>query len=318
MPKLNYAPVRTAVYQPHVEDGSPILHGLHGIGFRDLTFFSSLGSLQNALAGDHFDFLVADVSGPADPAFGFISKIRLGELSKNPFMVITVISFSAEPDVVTKAMHCGADDFIKRPVSATGLGSRARQITISRKQFVVTAEYVGPDRHAVPLANRALRTFEVPNSLWMKARYGHMHDEVVQKINKDRIAIYQERIRRIAHYTGLFALFIKDLKADAAESLRQAHNIDKLLSLLRAASNLSHDLASQTTRACADRLIALIENTGTLDMLVTEASSLHEMALDLWVATPPTASREECEAEIARSHSYISQRAIYPAFSKSN
>jgi hypothetical protein len=130
----------------------------------------------------------------------------------------------------------------------------------------------------------------------MKARYGHMHDEVVQKINKDRIAIYQERIRRIAHYTGLFALFIKDLKADAAESLRQAHNIDKLLSLLRAASNLSHDLASQTTRACADRL----------------------MALDLWVATPPTASREECEAEIARSHSYISQRAIYPAFSKSN
>ena len=147
-----------------------------------------------------------DVVACADPVeFGDKAKIRSNRIGWDPFVNVVVSLWNSAPEVVDKVMKSGADDLITRPMSRSQIISRIERLVVSRKPFVVTADYVGPDRRLAIRAPSAMPAIIVPNSLKAKAENRpelSATPETIQlamKVVKERkISIYTEQLMRLS------------------------------------------------------------------------------------------------------------------------
>jgi DNA-binding response OmpR family regulator len=102
-----------------------------------------------------------------------INAIRHGEVGSNPFVSIIAISWKATETRVNEILGTGADLIVAAPFSPQQVLDRIRSLVHSRKQFVVTTDYIGPDRRDG--LNRSMGThanlplIDAPNSLRDKA-----------------------------------------------------------------------------------------------------------------------------------------------------
>jgi DNA-binding response OmpR family regulator len=88
------------------------------------------------------------------------------------------------PALTTEILNSGADGLLLRPFSAAVLDQRIRTHVMQQKPFVVTEDYIGPERRAVSRPPSAL-TFAPPNSLKMKIEGRANPDEAIRRFNAD-------------------------------------------------------------------------------------------------------------------------------------
>lgn len=67
----------------------------------------------------------------------------------DPFTPIIAVLSEASPGTVRRGVDSGADDLLIHPWSEGYLDQRLQNIIHNRKPFVVTSDYVGPDRRSV-------------------------------------------------------------------------------------------------------------------------------------------------------------------------
>ncbi len=104
-----------------------------------------------------------------DPkVFEFIRDIRHNKTGTNPFVVIITMVPPDHTESVKRAMAAGTDDIIVKPAKEEQLLQRLKRVMMNREAFIVTADYVGPDRRG---KNRpaAIRRINVLNTLLEKA-----------------------------------------------------------------------------------------------------------------------------------------------------
>ncbi len=106
--------------------------------------------------------MVADDLDPK--VFEFIRDVRHNKAGSNPFVLITTLVAPAHVDAVKLAMQAGADDIIIKPVKEEQLLQRLKRLMMNRAAFVVTSDYLGPDRRP---KNRpsAIRRINVLNTM---------------------------------------------------------------------------------------------------------------------------------------------------------
>ena len=71
--------------------------------------------------------------------------------------------------MVSKAVNVGADGLLVKPASPRNIYDRVQSCIEGRKKFVVTADYVGPDRRKSSRPGIDIPLLDVPNTLRMKA-----------------------------------------------------------------------------------------------------------------------------------------------------
>ncbi len=140
---------------------------LRGIGFEHITACETPEAFPDKLAETAPDLLFVDIDGGPDWTFDTIRGIRNGKIGDCPFVVIVALTEKPALEVVRAALAAGSDDMVVKPVTAQALRERVVNQIENRKEFVATADYVGPDRRA---DTRALTeddpaAIEVPNSL---------------------------------------------------------------------------------------------------------------------------------------------------------
>ncbi|MBL8630235.1 MAG: cyclic nucleotide-binding domain-containing protein [Rhodospirillaceae bacterium] len=140
---------------------------LQQAGVKNTTTFTKLSELHEAVEANTPDLLI--IGAHLDPGiFGFIRDIRHSKLGTNPFLMITTL---VEPDqvaAVKKTMQAGTDDIILKPVKEDQLLQRLRRVTVNRQAFVVTSDYLGPDRRAKSRPS-SIRRIQVLNTMLEKA-----------------------------------------------------------------------------------------------------------------------------------------------------
>ena len=97
------------------------------------------------------------------------------------------MSYNSTPELVRKFIDSGADDLIPKPISASRMIERIKLLIKSRKSFVVTTDYVGPERRKPSDREDTLPGVEVPNPLRAKAT-GTKNIMLDQKAMADAIA----------------------------------------------------------------------------------------------------------------------------------
>ncbi|MGH6913623.1 MAG: response regulator, partial [Geminicoccales bacterium] len=164
-------------------------------GYRDVRTVARLATLRDVMMTAMVDLLVLDVDLPDGDAIGLVKDIRRGKLGRNPFLPIILLTWASAPHVVRRAVNSGVDLILVKPLSPVQLFARIDGLAEHRRPFVVTPDYVGPDRRGQEEPDTAER-YDVPNTLKEKlegrpvdsAALADRIDAALQQINASRLA----------------------------------------------------------------------------------------------------------------------------------
>lgn len=199
-PRFEHA--ETLLFDPVAANRSATRGMLASLGFRKVhTQFDIEGCLQR-IKGQAFDLIMLEAKPDLRPTLKLIQDLRQGRIGLNPFTIVMVTAWTLDDDVVRGVVQAGADDLMGRPFSTDFLGARLRYLIDGRKGFVVTSDYVGPDRRKDPNRAPGAPTREVPNSLKLKSQGRTdtiaIEMEIAQAVAKSRGEINLEKARRNA------------------------------------------------------------------------------------------------------------------------
>lgn len=168
--QLSFESAEAMIFDPVAANRTTTRTAMSMLGFRQVLATSVHTELNQLINGRTLDLFVADVTHEPAKTCAFVRAIREGKAGANPFMHIVLIAWKLEGEIVKGALNCGADDLVARPFSVEFLGARIRTHAEARKPFVVTSDYIGPDRRRATAARDSANLFTVPNTLYAKAR----------------------------------------------------------------------------------------------------------------------------------------------------
>ena len=214
---------------------------MHGIGFRRIEGMTCQRELTRRLKDPDIALLLVEATEQNDAIVKMMRALRLGELGSNPFIPIVATLWAGSTDHVADLMNVGCDDVLLRPFSTSQTLDRVRGLITARKQFVVTSDYVGPDRGRSSRNQMAPATFIPPNVLRDRVVLPN-YDSVAQakrladarrKVDQDRLAKLARRIAMAAEVViqsqgrgDPNAGFVMDLLESSSELVRAAKRLE--------------------------------------------------------------------------------------------
>lgn len=191
-----------AIDNPGVRQG--LREALKRSGVMNIMEVSTMVQVHKTLEEQSPDLLV--VSSEIDGVFlgSMIKDIRHSRFGRHPFPLVVMLAMTAEFDYVRRIVDCGPDDILLVPVSPEQMLNRFLNLARLRKPFVVTHDYVGPDRRKSqrPGAGKeAVPMVEVPNPVAAKAdkieptTFQRDVESVSQRLNTLKVERYGVQIR---------------------------------------------------------------------------------------------------------------------------
>lgn len=287
-------------------------NALHTIGFRQIDSVSAIEELETALAAQDYDVLLCEVTSADGDIVRMLERIRRSDLGRNPFLVIVATAWQTAPTVVKQVLNAGADDLVMRPFSIRQLQDRLRVHASARKGFVVTSDYIGPDRRNDPARDGGAELLQVPNSLKMKAVDDMTADQANAKaaleIAKMQRQVTIERMKRDGFQLGILATFLEEgiapgadenlLRADTAKALALAGD------LMQRASDTGHKSVADLCQAMAKALTAIVDAVER----PKNVQLVGQLALAVQVTLAPDQDETDHVAEMAAAVSKIRDR----------
>ena len=146
MGRLSFDSVDVLIYDPVSANRTATRSALYSLGFRKTETVSTLEAFIDAVQTNPPDIALCEAQGADEELCATIQQLRQGSAGHNPFIVIIVTAWEKSASLITKVVNSGADDLLLRPFSTALLGSRIEAHVDRRKSFVITTDYVGPDR----------------------------------------------------------------------------------------------------------------------------------------------------------------------------
>jgi DNA-binding response OmpR family regulator len=136
-------------------------------GVKLITAVDNLPALVKAMGKVAADLII--LGDDLDPGvFDFIRDIRHNKIGSNPFVLVTTLVAPERVEAVKLALQSGTDDVIVRPIKEDQLIQRLRRVALNRQSFVVTSDYLGPDRRGKNRPSN-IRRINVLNTMLEKA-----------------------------------------------------------------------------------------------------------------------------------------------------
>ncbi|GAB4516877.1 MAG: hypothetical protein Tsb0010_00850 [Parvularculaceae bacterium] len=235
--------VTTVIYDPVPANVAAMRGALYDIGIRNIDIFDNLKMLQIRLTNQLYDLVIGEVSSASDPFIAFVRDVRRGAASRNPFAPIVATTSILSAPLVRAAIDAGVDDIMGRPFSYKQVSQRIFALIEARKPFVVTSDYVGPDRRSVPRPGSAPAKFiDAPNTLCAKTRGDAEGLREAEKMIAQRSQeLMRERIKRLG-------LRIRSMAEELGSDAQIAKNVEK-------AGDLGKFTTAHKRSATADELI---------------------------------------------------------------
>ncbi|MGH7191925.1 MAG: cyclic nucleotide-binding domain-containing protein, partial [Candidatus Saccharimonadales bacterium] len=251
------------------------------------------------------------VGDDLDPnIFDFIRDIRHNKLGTNPFVLVTTLVAPERVEAVKRALQSGTDDIIVKPVKEDQLLQRLRRVTMNRQAFVVTSDYLGPDRRGKGRPSN-IRRINVLNTMLEKASGQDIDAETMRAaVNNSMTEVLHGRLDSHGYRLG----FVCDLIIHAYESKDVTPEVkEKLLVLadvLKDAARTAHRLKETELAILCGSLtkqVAAIadhyENPSDADVAL-----LHKINKAVVAAVKPRASAQQIQRETEEGARAYQQR----------
>lgn len=170
MVQLNFQDVRIVLADSRAFVRHSVKMALNDCGFRHVVDAADIQELTEVLYGTPPpDLLICDADLRGGDVNQFIATLRHHEVGLDPFLPIIFMTWQATGDIVRGAIDCGTDFLLAAPVAPNQILARIWSIVQKRKPFVVTPNYVGPDRRTRARPGLDTPLFRPPNVVRAKA-----------------------------------------------------------------------------------------------------------------------------------------------------
>lgn len=248
-----YVTVQIAIVEPVLRQA--VRSNLYHLGCREISFTNDLAVLRERLDSAPCDLLMlqADIGNPRT-APAMVNAIRHGELASNPFLPVVAVTHNPTAEQVKALVDAGVDDILPYPWSESYVDARLENLIHNRKPFVVTSDYIGPDRRQKTRddANATVvKPFTVPNPLKAKALDRVSNATLEDQIRAMAQRVSTDKILRLAELCIRLAGEITALGAAGQQSSSVARNgLARLSDATRALIRRAGD--SNYARACTN------------------------------------------------------------------
>lgn len=184
-----------------------IVTGVLGIlGCRQLILTQSNSEAEHFLRSDMVDLVLVDTEQCLPSACNLIQQMRHRPTADNTFALTMVLTAPPNAGHAAHLMESGADSIVVKPLDPVRMAERITALVKTRRPFVVTSAYVGPERRGPgmrPGCESAPR-FTVPNPLREMALATMSRDELRRGIRLGWDEVNDHRIeRQSAHLSHL-------------------------------------------------------------------------------------------------------------------
>jgi len=309
MRPLLYDTAEALIYDPVSANRMATRAVLYSLGFRKIETVGALKAFADNLRKRPPDLAMCEVQGSDTELCALIQSLRQGGEGHNPFIVIIATAWEKSADMIARVVNSGADDLLLRPFSTALLGSRIETHIQRRKGFVVTTDYVGPDRRRDQTRPSNAELFEPPNSLKMKAKDRLTPEETAQRLDLELRAaknvLNTEKLRRDA-----FQLCIQWRLMQQQPPGLAAYDepLARISELARSIAKRCRDTDCEQAADWCDSILAAVEG---LQLGVDRNASMHLLGhagLNLNQVFRPESSVQEGLAEIDATVALIRAR----------
>jgi CheY-like chemotaxis protein len=203
----DYSQARAIIGTAEIATGEDVQKALLDHGFGETLLFTSLVKLHEAIRRETPELLILDVTMEGTETSFITQEIRSGKLGKSPFPIILVLVAEPDRSLLQLIADSGADSALLRPFPSDTLREKVTALSGTRVPFVVTRDYIGPDRRSAPRPGAmSARLVEVPNPLAPHpdaARYAAACEQACREV-------FAERVVRLAAQVEWLARSIND------------------------------------------------------------------------------------------------------------
>jgi DNA-binding response OmpR family regulator len=308
MGRLSFDTVDALIYDPVSANRTATRAALYALGFRRTETVPTLDDFLKSVQKSPPDIAVCEAQGATDELCAAIQSLRQGGAGHNPFIVIIVTAWEKNTSLIQRVVSSGADDLLLRPFSTGLLGQRIEAHIERRKSFVITTDYVGPDRRKDDSRPSNAELFAPPNSLKMKAKDKLAPDSVAKLLDAElktaREKLNSEKLRRDSFQVCI----LWRLMQEALLTRGAPPEIDSLVGLVASMERRSRDAEFLPALEWCESLLAACEG---LKLGVDRNASMHLLghaALSLHQAFHPEKSAADQLAEIDATVAIIRAR----------
>jgi DNA-binding response OmpR family regulator len=285
MSKLSFDSVDVLIYDPVSSNRTATRAAMYALGFRKTETVSSLEDFLASVQKCPPDIALCEAQGQGEELCALIQQMRQGGAGYNPFIVIIVTAWEKNTALINRVVSSGADDLLLRPFSTALLGQRIESHVDRRKGFVITTEYVGPDRRRDNSRASNVELFDPPNSLKMKAKDRLSADEIARRLDVElktaREKLTTEKLRRDSFQVAILWRLLQDQPLLAG---KPPADLLKLQGLAKSIEERAKDSEfepavewCQSVQASAEGLAAGVDRNASMHLLGHAALSLHQV-----------------------------------------
>ncbi len=179
--KIFYDFAEMLVCDPVASHRAATRSALYSLGCRHIEITGNLRDFLKALENRPPDVALCEAQVGESELCEAICELRQGK-SYNPFAIVIVTAWKPSSALITQILAAGADGVLLRPFSAALLDQRIRAHVLHQKPFIVTNNYIGPERR---VSERQPHTPSIvpPNSLLAKIDNSEHLDEAIRRFN---------------------------------------------------------------------------------------------------------------------------------------
>ncbi len=297
--------VKVLVFDPVQKNQKTLCQILRSIGFENIDTARDMAQFQAALEFTFYDLIFAeccrDAGGEsgnhADSLAKITTAMRFGDVGLNPYLVSINTAWLLNTQLTKNIINSGTDDLLARPFSTEDIERRIQKQVKSRKKFIVTSDYVGPDRRRNQQRSSDAFSFIPPNSLKAKVlgdKKSLKHIPTAVEASKATVTI--EKMRRQPLRIGIIANLLGNASWDKSLKLagkdKMEYNLSDLL-------KITEDLNKR------------IRETG-FSHFEHLSITLHELAQTMMEKFRSGISLDTDDMELLKKHSASLQIAFYP------
>ncbi|MBT3532623.1 MAG: response regulator [Rhodospirillaceae bacterium] len=237
MHKAQYAKASILNYDARPKVRKRTTAALRDLGFRRIANVDKPNDLCNLVKSQKFELVIFAADTDGSPAARLVKQARRYESASDPYTPIILVSWNSASEVIRRALNTGTDQLLMWPFTTEQLGERVDALISSRKEFVETESYLGPDRRDAKVRSGSDGSVQVPNALRAKVldrpELGPSRDAIeVARVSLARIKITNV-CRRICVIAKVLRQHHGDEKFMRVRGPRELGAIEKSLSVIR-------------------------------------------------------------------------------------
>lgn len=243
--KKGFSDIKIELFEPDAEVRKILVANMRQSNLPHLTVSHSLFELKQTIRQSERDVVMLSIDRESEQCCALVRAIRANEICSNPFPIVVALVTSPDQSLAKLVLNAGFDDLLVKPVSAAMLIERTTRFASGRKAFVITSDYIGPDRRENPRENKGMpsSTFDPPNPVRMRLHSDQGGGMPYMAIDHGTAILNTLKMERNGDATGHLAKSIAALlsgQPDAASLDRARLEIEKLALVVEDIRRRSH------------------------------------------------------------------------------